>query len=52
MTLIELQQILLRGEDSQYQFKQNITNADSLAAEMVAMVNVSLLILSNHRLAP
>jgi predicted HTH transcriptional regulator len=39
MTLIELQQILARGEDSQYQFKQNITNADSLAAEMVAMVN-------------
>ncbi len=39
MTLIELQKILARGEDSQYQFKQNITNADSLAAEMVAMVN-------------
>jgi predicted HTH transcriptional regulator len=41
MTLIELQQILARGEDSQYQFKQNITNADSLAAEMVAMVNAA-----------
>lgn len=39
MTLIELQQILARGEDSQYQFKQNITNAESLAAEMVAMGN-------------
>ncbi|RKZ54879.1 MAG: transcriptional regulator, partial [Candidatus Parabeggiatoa sp. nov. 3] len=39
MTLFELQQILARGEDSQYQFKQNITNADSLAAEMVAMAN-------------
>jgi len=39
MTLIELQKILARGEDSQYQFKQNITNGDSLAAEMVAMVN-------------
>ncbi len=39
MTFIELQQVLARGEDSQYQFKQNITNADSLAAEMVAMAN-------------
>ena len=39
MTLIELQQILARGKDSQYQFKQNITNADSIKAEMVAMVN-------------
>ncbi len=39
MTLIELQQILARGEYSQYQFKKNITNADSLAAEMVVMVN-------------
>jgi len=39
MTLQKLQQILARGEDSQHQFKQNITNADSLAAEMVAMVN-------------
>jgi predicted HTH transcriptional regulator len=39
MTLIELQQILARGEDSQHQFKQNITNTDSLAAEMVAMAN-------------
>jgi ATP-dependent DNA helicase RecG len=41
MTLIELQQILAKGEDSQYQFKQNITNADSLAAEMVAMANAT-----------
>ena len=39
MTLIELQQILARGKDSQYQFKQNITNADSIKAEIVAMAN-------------
>jgi len=38
MTLFELQQILARGEDSQYHFKQNITNADSIAAELLAMV--------------
>jgi predicted HTH transcriptional regulator len=37
--VINAQQILARGEDSQYQFKQNITNADSIKAEMVAMVN-------------
>jgi len=39
MTLIELQQILARGEDSQHQFKQNITHSNSLTAEMVAMAN-------------
>ncbi len=39
MTLIELQQILARGEDTQHQFKQNITHSNSLTAEMVAMAN-------------
>jgi len=39
MTLIELQQILARGEDSQHQFKQNITHSTALAAELVAMAN-------------
>jgi len=33
-----LSQISL-GEDSNHQFKQNITNADSLAAEMAAFAN-------------
>jgi ATP-dependent DNA helicase RecG len=30
MTLIELQEILARGEDSQYQFKQSLIHADSV----------------------
>jgi ATP-dependent DNA helicase RecG len=30
---------LARGEDSQHQFKQNITHSNSLTAEMVAMAN-------------
>ena len=30
MTLSKLQQILVRGEDSQHQFKQNLTNADEV----------------------
>jgi len=35
----ELLEIISRGEDSSHQFKVNITNVDSLAAEMVAFSN-------------
>ncbi|HLP48087.1 MAG TPA: ATP-binding protein, partial [Candidatus Kapabacteria bacterium] len=35
----ELLEIIKRGEDSKHQFKVNITNVDSLAAEMVAFSN-------------
>ena len=35
----ELIEILGRGEDSRHQFKADITNADSLASEIVAMSN-------------
>jgi ATP-dependent DNA helicase RecG len=40
MTQQELLVIIQSGEDSQTQFKSNITNTDSLAAEMVAFSNV------------
>ena len=39
MTETELQQILHHGEDSQHQFKADVTNADSLAAELAAFAN-------------
>ena len=42
MTLLtsdSLQTILNQGEDSQHQFKENLTNIDSLAAELVAFSN-------------
>ncbi|BCG63215.1 MAG: ATP-dependent DNA helicase RecG [Methyloprofundus sp.] len=39
MTLKELQTIISRGEDGQHQFKANITNVSSLAAEIVAFSN-------------
>ena len=39
METIKLLEILSRGEDSLHQFKKNIRNADSLAAEMVAFSN-------------
>ena len=39
MTLEELQSIINRGEDGQHQFKANITNVNSLAAEIVAFSN-------------
>jgi ATP-dependent DNA helicase RecG len=39
MNLQELEQILVRGEDSRHQFKSNLTNASAAAAEMVAMSN-------------
>ncbi|RJP21789.1 MAG: ATP-dependent DNA helicase RecG [Candidatus Omnitrophota bacterium] len=39
MEAIELIEIINRGEDTQHQFKENFTNADSLAAEMTALSN-------------
>ena len=39
MILQDIKEIIARGEDSKHQFKANITNADSLAAEMVALLN-------------
>ena len=39
METIELMTCLAQGEDSEHQFKKNITNAESLAAEMVAFSN-------------
>ncbi len=39
METVELMTILAQGEDSFHQFKKDITNADSLAAEMVAFSN-------------
>lgn len=39
MEATELLEIIARGEDSRYQFKQNFTNVDSLAAELVAFAN-------------
>lgn len=39
MNLSELQAIVSRGEDGQHQFKADVTNINSLAAEMVAFSN-------------
>ena len=39
METTELIDILSRGEDSRHQFKENFTNADALAAEIVAFSN-------------
>jgi ATP-dependent DNA helicase RecG len=39
METVELLEIISRGEDSRQQFKRNVTNTDSLAAEMVAFSN-------------
>ncbi len=39
MDLNELKKIIFRGEDSHHQFKEDIRNSDSLAAEMVAFSN-------------
>jgi len=39
MTESELLQILARGEDSQHQFKRDFSNADALAAELIAFAN-------------
>ena len=41
METIELMNILARGEDSEHQFKKNVNNAESLAAEMVAFSNAN-----------
>lgn len=39
MTEADLLQLLVRGEDSRQQFKRDITNADGVAAELVAFAN-------------
>ncbi len=39
MDLDELKKVISRGEDSRHQFKEDIRNGDSLAAEMVAFSN-------------
>ncbi|RMW98484.1 ATP-dependent DNA helicase RecG [Allofranklinella schreckenbergeri] len=39
METTELIDLLSRGEDSRHQFKENFTNADALAAEIVAFSN-------------
>lgn len=39
METAELIEVLSRGEDSRHQFKENFTNADALAAEIVAFSN-------------
>jgi len=39
MTLTELQAQIALGEDSRRQFKRDVTNGDSLAAEMAAFAN-------------
>lgn len=39
MKAVEIIDILERGEDSKHQFKSNITNAESLAGDMVAFAN-------------
>jgi len=39
MEALELIEILERGEDSGHQFKANITNAESLAGDMIAFAN-------------
>lgn len=41
METTELIEILSRGEDSRHQFKADITNADALAAEIVAFSNTA-----------
>ncbi len=39
MDIREIHQIIARGEDSMHQFKGNVTNAESIAAEMTAFLN-------------
>lgn len=41
METTELIDLLSRGEDSRRQFKENFTNADALAAEIVAFSNAA-----------
>ena len=39
MEAAEILEIIKRGEDSRHQFKKNVTNAESLTADMVAFCN-------------
>ncbi len=39
MNTSDLQAIFTRGEDSRHQFKRDVTNGDSLAAELAAFAN-------------
>jgi len=39
MNIQQLQTVLAQGEDSQHQFKRNMTNVDAFAAELVAFAN-------------
>ena len=41
METTELIDLLSRGEDSRHQFKENFSNADALAAEIVAFSNTA-----------
>lgn len=41
METTELIDILSRGEDSRHQFKENVTNSDAIAAEIVAFSNTA-----------
>jgi len=41
MEVFEIIEILEKGEDSQHQFKRDITNTESLAGEMVAFSNTN-----------
>ena len=41
MEIIELMELIEKGEDSTQQFKKDVNNADSLAAEMIAFSNSS-----------
>lgn len=41
MESVELFKIIDRGEDSQHQFKSNLSNVDAMAAEMVAFSNTN-----------
>ena len=39
MNFKELKEIVSRGEDSKHQFKEDVRNGDSIAAEIVAFSN-------------
>ena len=41
LTPEQLETILAQGEDSQYQFKRTLTNADAFAAELAAFANTN-----------
>ena len=41
MNEFEILEIISRGEDSKHQFKVDVTNATSLASEMVAFANTN-----------